>query len=52
MRYFPVDKSEQLCELQGCAMLPKRLTQILNVPGAIHSFTMREVTYSTTERES
>lgn len=43
LRDLPVHQREQFRELQGAAIPCQHLTQILDIPGAVHSFPVRVV---------
>lgn len=43
LRDLSVHQREQLRELQGTAVPPQHLTQILDVPGAVHRLSVRVI---------
>lgn len=45
--HLPVDQRQQLCEFQGGSILVEEVTQILDVPGAVHNLPVGVVTLTT-----
>lgn len=45
--HLPVDQRQQLCEFQRISIFAEEVTQILDVPGAVHSLPVGVVTLTT-----
>lgn len=46
-RHFPVNQRQQLCEFQRVSIFVEEVTQILDVPGAVHRLPVGVVTLAT-----